>query len=240
MSIYQFIMNRPDYSDEIKIHACNFLADCEKKAREKVLVRLFQEKMLLECQQNSSNVCMSVKSLYDEVKYMRENVISSVNPNMIFLTIRPREGLFVLDDMLKMAGKLHNKKWLEDYLYVIEQSGANNDERGKGIHLHTILIRPEQKKYSHFIRELKSTASMLGDTSLDCYFNVRIIKDEADLLRRVKYIISQKVSTEQNDKANKQLQDITYRKENNIQTFYLKGDKLKSYVSIEQCQQEKN
>lgn len=207
----------------------------EEKAREKLFQILYQEKMRLELQQNISKD-KPLQDLYNEVKELRGKTLSDGRiPDYVFITVSPPSHI-TLEELIKMAQDLHKKKWMLNYLYVIEQRGTTEDDCGKGFHYHSIIFR-EEKKWCHFLREIKSTISRLGNTEDSRYFDLQYIRDEADLSRRVKYITSDKKCTEQNDKQKKQIMDKTFRLNNNIEPYYLQGEKLKSYLIIEDGQE---
>lgn len=139
------------------------------------------------------------------------------NSKYLFATINPNPQITLLD-FIKTIEKIISKKWVTNYLYVIEQRGENIAEIGKGFHLHIILEKPK-KPFSHIIRELGNTANRVCDTSNFHFFNIKSISEE-ECQRKIVYLTGRKADEA---KHLKQEMDIHWRIENKIKSFYNVG-----------------
>lgn len=138
----------------------------------------------------------------------------------IFVTINPEPNC-ALKDFLTVHNKAISKTWMTHYIYVIEQRGINEDEIGKGFHIHMIIQR-NGKKPSHIIRELSNTYKKVCDTSNYHFFNTKQINQE-EFSRKLEYILGTKHSDDNNNKDIKQKYDKIFRQKNNLKISYMQG-----------------
>jgi len=155
------------------------------------------------------------KEKYEIIKKMEE---IKENSKYIFITINP-SAFITLENFINKINKLMSKKWITNYLYVYEQRGEFIEELGKGFHYHCILEKPKTKCYNHIVRELANSAKDLCDTSNFHFFNVKSISEE-ECNRKIQYITGRKADT---NKHIKQDNDIIWRQQQNIKSFYNVG-----------------
>lgn len=141
-----------------------------------------------------------------------------ITSRYIFLTVNP-EPTITLKMFRDTIEKAVSKKWLINYVYVLEQRGDKDEEMGRGFHAH-FIIDTDGKKYHEAIRELKNTFKKVCDVSYNCVFNIRNIKEE-QFIRFIKYIVGIK---NQIFKHSKQNMDKIWRDTNHIANYYSKGD----------------
>lgn len=207
-----------------------YFKDSKDIINHKVMDNLTQQAMresLLKCMKNrlhlyfedylDSEEFQKAFPIFKEVKEKAEKI----NTRFIFLTVNPEPSI-TLNYFRDVINKAINKKWMINYLYVIEQRGDNEDSMGRGFHAH-FIIDTDGKKRHEIIRELKNTFKKVCDISSNCIFNVRNIKEE-HLKRFLGYILSMK---NQKFKHDKQKIDKRFREINHIANYYGIGDLLK-------------
>lgn len=136
----------------------------------------------------------------------------------LWLTVNPSPDCS-FDTFMQIVGRMVQKKWLKSYVYVYEQRGVNQDELGKGFHIHAIIKKPEDKSPAHCIRELSSTFKKCCDVSNYHLFNTKWI-DQEEYNRKLGYILGQKESTPENNKVMKQEMDKQWRLVRSLQPYY--------------------
>jgi hypothetical protein len=127
-----------------------------------------------------------------------------------------------LDMIKKTIDKLISKKWIENALYVYEQRGTNEEELGKGIHVHILLYKGD-KRYSQFHREFSNTLKNICDVSNSHIFNVLPCL-ERDIPKRMNYILGTKKELQGDNKTDKQKMDVIWRNREGIEKYYIKGE----------------
>lgn len=137
--------------------------------------------------------------------------------DMLWITVNPNPDI-TFNDFRKYVEKCFLKKWLTKYVYVYEQRGQTMEELGKGFHLHAIIQKPEDKSRAHCIREIGNSFKKCTDVSNYHFYNTKWI-DTEEYKRKLKYILGEKVSTEDNNKALKQEMDVHWRKLRNIPQY---------------------
>lgn len=141
-----------------------------------------------------------------------------ISYDYLWLTVNPSpETTFTT--FRNLVGKMIQKKWIKSYVYVYEQRGISQDDLGKGFHLHAIIMKPEDKSPAHCIREISSTYKKVCDVSNYHCFNTKWIGKE-EYIRKLEYILGQKESTSENNKALKQEMDKVWRQARNIDSYY--------------------
>lgn len=161
-----------------------------------------------------SNEFLEMFPFFKECKDKAEKLLTKY----IFLTVNP-EPTISLKMFRDIIEKVVKKKWMLNYIYVIEQRGNTPDEMGRGFHCH-FLIDVENKKHSEAIRELKNTFKKVCDVSYSSCFNIKNIKEE-HLKRVIKYITGVKKDA---FKHPKQLIDRVFRDTNHISKYYHRGE----------------
>ncbi len=127
----------------------------------------------------------------------------------ILLTVNAKPEV-TLQLMVKKINKLVKKKWLTDYLIVIEQRGEDLSNLGKGIHFHALL--PRAIEPARIRKELASTVTSICDTTNSSCFNIRWTK-EKELSKIIKYLQGSKKDSA---KTKKLEMDLIYRTQNNL------------------------
>jgi len=175
-----------------------------------------------------------INELQKELVSLRSQIIKhqpAVYTDTFFYTLAPREDVS-LKELLKVINKLVSKKWLNNGIWVIEQRGINDDEIGKGKHLHLLFKRNGKSLYEidrEFLSSVKNIIMQLDKDRpdykewLNKFHNFRQIKDE-DVVKLKEYILGEK--DERNDKTKKikQTFDKKYRILNNLKSYYIIGD----------------
>lgn len=137
----------------------------------------------------------------------------------MFITINPIEDVS-LKDLLKTVDKYVNRTLINEYIYVVEQRGTNQEELGKGIHIH-LLVKTSYKKPSDFKRDTISTFKKI----VDCYntpnwyrkLNLKPCDTEDDVKRRKEYMLGTK---KDELKQVKQNMDKVFREKYNLRPYY--------------------
>lgn len=196
-----------------------YFISLNKKAREKFYINLYQQKLLLLCQDGKGNPL--VQGLYNEVQELRKSVKSKDTSQTYsyWVCCNPSPDVNIRD-FLSTCGKSVNKVWIQHYCYVIEQRGTSDDDIGKGFHYHALLIPQEGKKHSHIVRELSNTFKHTTDTSNYHFFQVKAITKE-EHIRKLGYIVGYKNDEE---KIKKQRLDTLFRVQQGIPKCYNSED----------------
>lgn len=148
-----------------------------------------------------------------------------IKTDMMYITIRPKEefnNLEMLELFMKKISKVPKKKWITNYLYVIEQSGKSLEELGKGFHCHMLIHHDSsKKKLSEFSNEIMNTIKECGVEKRGGLDLKNCIKDIAFKNFR-NYLLGKKDSSKERnkDKAIKQEMDIPFREKYEIQPYY--------------------
>jgi len=152
-----------------------------------------------------------------KLKQIREELDLSKDEratDWMFITINPKDTVSI-KNILQTMEKLVSKKWIEQYIYVIEQRGIE-DEDVRGIHSHLLLHRND-KKPAALKREIQNTCIKICDVSNPHILNFKYLSTDKDVQQSYNYITGTKADIE---KHPKQAKDIYFRKYYNIQPFY--------------------
>lgn len=191
------------------------LRDIVHQAHKEALIKSLKSRLHLYYEDYlDSEEFLKMFPFFKECKDKAEKLLTKY----IFLTINP-EPTISLKMFRDTIDKAINKKWMINYIYVIEQRGNSEDDMGRGFHCH-FLIDIENKKHSEAIRELKNTFKKVCDVSYSSCFNIRNIREE-HLIRVIKYITGIKKDA---FKHPKQKIDKIFRDINHISNYYHKGD----------------
>ena len=121
--------------------------------------------------------------------------------------------------------KLTKKKWLTDFIYAYEQRSEIQYDY-HGYHVHMILKRNGKKMFD-IRKEFKSTLKHICDVSNPHILNIKNIKDNTDLKRRVNYITNFKADV---NKHAKQYNDINFRNHYQLERYYTTNDHFQEYI----------
>lgn len=135
----------------------------------------------------------------------------------MFITINPYEDT-TLTHLHKSVRAFLRLKPVQGYIQVTEQRGTNEEECGKGFHTH-MIIRQNWLKKSHFKRDIQRVFKDITNIKHYRCLNIATISDRNDLLKRTEYILGNKTDLPGNPKRQKQLQDIIFRKRNDLKHF---------------------
>lgn len=152
--------------------------------------------------------------------------------DLVFITVSPRPDV-LFQDFINTVNKLFSKVWLKNYIYVFEQRGDNEDNIGKGFHIHGLLYR-DGKKFSDIRREIISTIKKVVDINVYSAYEIKLVKDDDDNVKKImNYMLGDKA---EEYKHPKQAMDKVWREKNNILSYYSKGclQKLQSIVKEEE------
>lgn len=147
----------------------------------------------------------------------------------MFITVNPKPDC-TLVQFQQLIHKMLLKKWLKSYVYVLEQRSTNEEEIGKGFHMHIIIKKPDGKSVAHMIREIASTFKKVCDISNYHCYNTKQISEE-EYKRKLVYILGRKQDV---DKEAKQDIDRLWRQRMNIKSFYFSNIDIGEYAPKDQ------
>lgn len=159
-------------------------------------------------------------------EYLADNSTGKfIKTDLMYLTIRPQEeynNIEMLPLFIKQIAKLCNKKWIKNYLYVIEQSGMTKERLGFGFHAHILIHHDsDNKKFSEFKKEIANSVKDLGVKPNGGIDIKNCIKEQAYKNYRNYLLGNKDCSKERNkDKKVKQQLDIPFRERYNIKPYY--------------------
>lgn len=196
------VWERNAFSYEKKIMVKAFTYELEMKYRN-------YYKYLLQ-QPEAEDLIPSLKNV-NAVEMLNEAKNTS---RYLWITINPNSSVRLMDFIANVK-KAMSKKWIVNKLYVIEQRGENEEDIGKGFHMHA-LVDKDNYRFSHAFREFQSSFNKFCDTSNIHCFNVSYCFDR-DVKKRINYMLGRK-----KDKAKwlKQDMDIIFRQEYGIPSYY--------------------
>lgn len=149
-------------------------------------------------------------------KELREFNDKNIKSDYVFVTVCPDPKLNVsILDILASIKKIDKKTWIKRKLYVIEQRGENEQELGKGTHLHFLLEKGDYR-FSHVKREFGAAFVRMGDPSNPGFLDIKMVK-EKDIPNWQNYITQRKKDP---SKWIKQDMDKLFRQKYNIPDYY--------------------
>lgn len=207
---------------ELAKYGSNLLTEEEKLCIDEIdLVKRLAMRKALVSIYSQYYICQIYDGKFDEIapklKLIREELDLSKDKratDWMFITINPKDSVSI-KLILQTMEKLVSKKWIEQYIYVIEQRGIE-DEDVRGIHAHLLLHR-NTKKPAQLKREIQNTCLKICDVSNPHILNFRYLPTDKDVVQSHNYITGTKADVE---KHPKQAKDIYFRKYYNIQPFY--------------------
>lgn len=141
----------------------------------------------------------------------------------VFVTLNPSpeydSQLNLLPNILEDIKGLLNKKWVHSLVFCVEQRATVKPYHG--LHFHILILFENYYKKSYVIRILasyfqrKKSSMKLSQPSI----NVRMCKKHNDVINCFEYIKGFK----EDDKLSKSNLDVHFRKDNNLQPFYVVG-----------------
>lgn len=212
------------------------IAKLNAKAYHNVYVKLREEELRLDSYLGLAD--QPIQEIYDRVKEKRklfdeQNAINDDTEDYLFININPREDVSI-DEIQKTMGKVLQKKWLKDAIYVIEQRGKDLSEVCKGKHIHLLVHRNGQKP-SDVKREIANTVKHICDVETQRRYGwktgayVPYLQQSKTVKNRLTYMLGNKSTLvkktkEYNFKDVKQEMDRVMRQRFNLQDFYSKGN----------------
>lgn len=150
-----------------------------------------------------------------------------------WITVNPPDET-TLEDMLKHTNRFINRALIEEYMYVVEQRGAIEEEIGKGKHIH-LYFKIKEETYeppSKIIKYLKSTYKKLLNVETKALW-IQPLKQEY-VKDKVNYMIDKNIDGEHEDKKEKQQMDKKFRENNNLLNYYtnINPEALLSMISV--------
>lgn len=175
-----------------------------------------------------------ITELNNQIKVMQDAELEkqdAKNPIGYFITLCPHPDLVLPQETFKLVKDMVSKVWIKNYVYSFEQRGITEEEIGKGVHSHIIVLRDGYRP-SKADKELRYTAGKYGDTSIDktVYYKSDPIYNRLELRNRVQYIVGEKKSTEHNHKDIKQFYDKPFRDRFGLKDYYEKGDIINEVI----------
>lgn len=192
-----------------------------KEADKKICVSLKQKLRMLQLEAGTAPAEM--QELYDKVKELEKERRKKEGTEVYgyFITCNPDLSKDInYKDLMTCCHQVVKKKWINSYLWSIEQRGDCEAEIGKGIHIHMLIIGTEGKKYSEVVREIARNFKNMTDTSNYQWFSVKPV-NEAEYIRKIRYIAGYK---QDDNKIVKQRYDVIFRQQNNINKCYTSED----------------
>lgn len=205
--------------EQAVLHAyMNFNKSCKQQAFRRALINFYTKKYEV----------MLENGLFDDalndVKETRQ-IIDDLSKNCtewMFVTVNPRNDV-TLKDFQSKIDKLLKKKWIDNYIYCIEQRSVEPNVYS-GIHTHMLIHNSVNKKFSEFKREFVSTVSSICDAQNSSILNFRSVKDDTDLKKMISYIKGTKdVSKDKTYKSDQIANTVQFRLDNEIDPIYYSG-----------------
>lgn len=207
-------------NEQLLLEPINIQAKHE--ARCQLLKQLYQQRLKYMCLLGKADPY--VQNVYNEVEQLKNEYLDKKdndNAQILFITINPDPN--VVGDYMppteikKIMQQIVKKKWLQRYLYAIEQRGDTEETQGYRPHIHLMFFR-DGKRPSHAIREIQRNVQHITDISHDEIFNVKFCNDDDENVKRLlNYLLGKKKAE---IKHAKQDIDKIWREKNKIEPFY--------------------
>lgn len=163
---------------------------------------------------NNEYAGTKIQEVYDRALTIRRK---NAENQYWFVTVNPHPDT-ELKQLMKCVDKVLKKKWMTKYIYVYEQRQDEIDKPYHGIHMHMVVEKGDKKK-AEVIREVYNTCKRIVGSKQAV--DVKPLENAHDLAVRLNYMLGQKADEE---KRKKQVIDKIFRQENNLQSFYKKGE----------------
>lgn len=206
--------------EQIVLEPINIIA--KSAAREQLLKQLYQQRLKYLCMLGKADEY--VQNVYNEVETLKNEYLDKKDnetAQILFITINPDPNIvgdyMDVKEIKKLIQQITKKKWLQRYLYSIEQRGDTEETQGYRPHIHLLFFR-DGKRPSHAIREIQRNVQHITDIHNDAIFNVQFCNDQDDNIKRlINYLLGQKKAE---IKHKKQEIDKLWRTQNNIEPYY--------------------
>jgi predicted small secreted protein len=136
-----------------------------------------------------------------------------------WITINPPETS-TLENMLKDTERFVNRAIVEKYMYCVEQRSDNEEEIGRGKHIH-LYFKIHEENYeppSKIIKYLKSTFKKLLNVNTKALW-IQPLKEEY-VKDKIDYMLEKNKDGEHEEKERKSQMDKIYRETNNLDDYY--------------------
>lgn len=165
------------------------------------------------------DILEGLKQTKQELEEMTNNS-KFIKTDILFITVNPVKGV-ELSKFLKKLKSCVTKKWIDEYLYVIEQRGDSDETLGDGFHCHMFIYHQNKsKKWSDVKREIKSTFSSISDTSNPSCLKIKNVPNQLVYNNYLNYMIGQKKDDKGKNKRIKQEFDKVFRRKNGLLDIY--------------------
>jgi len=182
-----------------------------KLAMRKALVSIYsQYYMNMIYEGKFDEIAPKLKLIRDELDLSKDSKAT----DWMFITINPKDTVSI-KNIMKCMEKLVSKKWITQYIYVLEQRSVG-DEDVKGVHVHLLLNR-NGKKPAALKMEIKNTCVKICDVSNPHILNFKYLPTDKDVCQSYNYITGTKSDVE---KHPKQVKDQFFREYYNIDPYY--------------------
>lgn len=132
------------------------LSELKKTALDNVVKQFYQK---LYRQRLRADGCLPgiPSSVYENSKNLALDIRRKNKNYCRFITIS-LPPTFTLIQVQKTMSAVLKKKWITTYYYCLEQRGKTLDTMGDGLHIHLLILNPENsKRKSQIVRELAGT-----------------------------------------------------------------------------------
>lgn len=170
-----------------------------------------------------------LKSTKKELEELTNNS-KFVKTDVLYITINPVETV-ELSKFLKKVKSCVSKKWIDEYLYVIEQRGDSDETVGSGFHCHMFIYhRNETKKWSDVKREVQSSFNSVCNTAKSNCLKIMNVTTQNAYDNFLNYMIGLK-----KDKGNKRIKqefDKVFREKNGLMNVYTSSQEFFSNYKV--------
>lgn len=202
------------HPEEVHLQLLQEFAHEERELRKRKYRKLLEQRYELE---QAGEFMKLVKQEIDaNVVKSKQLIAKKHNNGYIWLTVNPKKDIKI-DRLMTIVKKLSGRAFVDEYMYVFEQRGVDEDTVGNGIHAHVLLKRNLNYKPSKCEKYLRNGCKkIVGNIHNGHQVYIKHIGEEfaAD---KVKYMLEEKTGE---GKDKKQEMDIIFRKNNNIDKFY--------------------
>jgi hypothetical protein len=187
-----------------------------RKAADDFMYRKIQSNMSIAFELKKLSPLMD--KLYDERQKLKEEQAKRLGTLWLWLTVSPNDKV-LFEDFQKKVSQYAERKMFKDYFYVYEQRGQHKEEIGKGFHCHFLLKRNIMYKQNKIISNSKNSFKNMTEVNNFQIFNYHWCPDEY-LKDKLEYM--QDMNKHGQEKNSKQLMDILFRQEKNLNNYYKK------------------
>jgi len=133
----------------------------------------------------------------------------------LFITVNSRDGAY-LQQIMNRINKWVCRKAVLSAMWSFEQRSRNEEELGKGIHVH-MLMRNGWQQRSQFDKNIKSTFGGICDVNNPAILNYKVVKQE-HITNRINYLTGDKKLT--GEKAEMMKMDKLWRQKEGMKPYY--------------------